>query len=215
MRDYVMSLEPTFDYMCVSSEWERDLIRDFGVPNRKIKITGLPRFDSYSPVRENSIDHPSKIVIALTWQDALIYQAKQNEILSVCEQLRDAGFDISVDIERHPMLEMDKRSKSKLAKQKDSSNLGIANCDLLITDDSSIAWDVFYNKSEVLFYKAADDWLVDFDYLVQRRCETQEGLYKLLSTVLSGTNHFVCVPQFTKHCDQQNSKRVLDLSRDQ
>lgn len=103
------------------------------------------------------------------------------------------------------------------------SRTDIANCgkglvdkvmgsDLLITDDSSIAWDVLYCGGEVLFYKSAKNWFVDFDFLKQRQTFCVNDLVNRLQSFYRDRS-IAEVPKFTLHEDECNSMRVLRLGQ--
>ena len=53
LGDYIGSLEPTFDLMVVSSRAEAVRVSELGIPQHKLAITGLPRFDQYQTQAQN------------------------------------------------------------------------------------------------------------------------------------------------------------------
>lgn len=200
MKKYIRSLEPTFDKMVVSSKSERDVIASFGVPAEKLAITGLPRFDFYN----SSSIVKKTVLVFFTWQDATQLSAKFEEIMrsDAMKSLERQGYEVVYGV--HNM----QQHAGAWASQSDFQE-AIRSCCLLITDDSSLAWDIFYRGQEVVFYKAADDWLLDEPYLLSRRCEKIQDLNRL---VLDGVGKTSSTPiSFAAFNDNRNSERVFEL----
>ena len=203
MQDYVRSLEKTFNFMIVSSTREKQLVTGFGVPEEKISVTGLPRFDNY-----NAQPVGAKIVLVFfTWQKSAQLQKKMNEVLENegLRALQNAGYLIVC--QQHDMQEslfIDEKT-SDIAFQ-----TAIETCALLITDESSLAWDTFYRQQEVVFYKPDSEWLNSDPHLLDRVCRNSEELKLSLDSFLSSQNSTVV--DFAEFTDDQNCARVASLA---
>lgn len=212
MSDYVRSLEPTFDLVCVSSEWEEELVVGLGVPESKIRITGLPRYDAYELTEPRKSGITLNILIAFTWQNVKTHTAKCQKVKGSIDACILDGCEIELSFETHPMLE--KHEAQKDVEVVDSLDVKLKRHDLLITDDSSIAWDMLYSGGEVFFFGASDNWLVDFDYLNIRRCNNVGELSVRVSQYYKSRER-LALPTFTTYQDGSNSQRVLDLIKDE
>lgn len=201
MSTYLNTIKMSFDKMCVSSEQEFDAVVRLGVEPDKLALTGLPRFDYYLPKKDTN----KCILVAFTWQEKSVLQTKVEEIKSVprINQLIGQGLDFVVT--NHPM----NAASEGINDSKDITKF-VSRCALLITDESSIAWDVIYNGGEVLFYKPLTPWLFDDAGLQARRSENIEQLNELVASYMEETLPKIA-SKFFKHKDQLNSKRTLEL----
>ena len=203
LRDYIKSLEPTFDYMITSSINELGLIEQFGVPRQKIAVTGLPRFDRY---HESQI--PKKtVLIFFTWQSEDNIKSKFDQIKTsgVLETFHQNGYTV-VSASHDMQKEVDK--KSNLSNEELQNT--IESCSLLITDDSSMAWDVLYRKQEVIFLSPSQKWLINDSFLLARRCFTADDLSGKVDAYFKNTglyHDFI----FADYYDCKNTQRVLAL----
>ena len=206
MSDYLKSIAPGFDVMVVSSSAECKIVEQLGIPSPKLAITGLPRFDFLSgKIAGNTV------LVFLTWTSMHNYQLKLSSILSskALRLLRASGLEIVV--EAHPMLAKEESIKMLVSDQKDSLQSVIMNASLLITDDSSVAWDFFYKGSEVIFYKPDSDWLIsDNKLLINRIANTELEFDQLAQKFLD--NSLGAVPKACDYKDQQNAERVFMLA---
>jgi len=208
MREYLNDQSKSFDLMCVSSNWEKEIVEDMGVESRKIAITGLPRFDIYTD--QNKSRNKRTILIAFTWQskDGLI--RKINDTIRVINLCKAISSDVIVDVDLHPMV----KERVNYSRTKRSISEKILDCRLLITDDSSIAWDVMAAGGDVLFYKPANNWLVDFEFLLTKQCFNSDELESKVNGVFLNEkeNKLSLQSIKLKYNDQQNAKRVLVLT---
>jgi len=206
MQYYIRSLDKTFDAMVVSSEWEKDIVAEMGIDPQKLHVTGLPRFDGYSlGVNPNE---SKQILLFFTWQKHGLVEKKIEFVKrsKIVNALLESGYRLS-----DPRHQMQLKSGTAEARRVNSRTLQavVKDCALLITDDSSVAWDVLYQGGEVVFFQPSEDWLVSFDWLRDRLCRTEEGLDTVIAAALSG--ELLPVPAFTEFQDTNNSQRVLDL----
>lgn len=205
MKDYIKSLSPSFDKMVVSSTWERSLVEQMGVARQKIAITGLPRFDSYD------LNHrPTKLILVFfTWQEISREREKINQILTSKQAKKMQAVGYRFVVGEHKMQE--RFNASKVTKKSATSlDQLVVECDLLITDDSSVAWDVLYLGKEVLFYKPASEWLLPRERFSDRVSDSVDGLELLLQRFERGELAGLDFP-VTQYVDNNNCARVLAL----
>ncbi len=203
LKSYVKYLDKSFDLMIVSSDWEKRLVENMGVEQHKIKVTGLPRFDRYKryKLRKNMI------LLFFTWQKIDSLSSKLNLIREskAVKKLQDQGFEL---IEVHHQMQLKNSKPSNLRNNHELLNSAILNCALIITDDSSAAWDVLYQGGEAIFFQPHSQWLNNFDWLQERVAYDLDELDNKLSLAVTGNSK---IPIFTKYTDNKNSKRVFDL----
>lgn len=148
----------------VSSELEAKHFTDLAeMPYEDLYVTGLAKFDK--AYRNEDAD---RIVIMPTWRRWETNQAKTDlhgtgyykmvrlMLESVPEELRE-----KVIILPHPLISgrfSDEEDLAQYVKVTDQYDPVLRDCALLITDYSSIAYDVYYRGSNVIFYwKDKDD----------------------------------------------------------
>jgi len=203
MKSYIQSLEPTFDKMIVSSSTEASIVEKFGIPSHKLAITGLPRFDAYH--REVIVKKTA--LVFFTWQASSSLHAKYKliEESGIQERLSAEGYKVVST--NHDMQE-DSSGKDIRA---DQFQEAIMTCSLLITDDSSLAWDILYRQQHVVFLSPSNKWLVKEPDLLKCCCYTKEELAERIVDIISYQN--ISKPfQFAEFYDNNNCERVAALS---
>ena len=215
ISSYINSIEPTFDKMVVSSKNEENLIKKIGVPSDKIEVTGLPRFDGLS--QQKSKTEITRVVIFFTWQHSEILLSKLKEVSSAIDSsvLDKSKYSFHYCLHDMQLAEDNIFIQDIGGLYMDSNNLStlINCCDLLITDDSSTAWDVFYRSKEVIFYKGATDWLRRDSFLLERRANTETDLIIKLGKFHKNQKLGKSV-EFTKYNDKNHCKRVAALANE-
>ena len=191
LGDYIGSLEPTFDLMVVSSRAEAVRVSELGIPQHKLAITGLPRFDQYQTQAQNP---KNRILVFFTWQDETQLKAKTRIVSDAIANLSDKP---DIDFAHHPMM------KSSAA------NFDISNYSLLITDDSSLAWDFFYLGKQVIFVRPGQ-WLIPKNDFVTQIANNPKELESCLALALHSPEHYkVDVRRFCDFFDQDNCARIV------
>lgn len=205
LSSYIMSLEKTFDYMIVSSDEEKTIVHNMGVAKKKLAITGLPRFDDY---HSQGFD-PKKVLVFFTWQQRGRNRDKIDETLSSVQvgYMKRQGYQFF--LKTHKMNARPNRSMS-LPNEDDSLDFLVKECGLLITDDSSVAWDMFYLGKEVLFFKPETKWLVSKDSFKNRVFTSIDELDAGLLDYQRGRLEPIDLV-FTKYKDKNNCHRVMNL----
>ncbi len=175
-----------------SSEYEKDIIRKyFEYDSDEIIVTGLPRWDV---LQDTSAEHGNEILLMPTWRvwlenasdeafmksdyylnyKAFLTDERLHTLLRrnglvlnfyLHPKFRDYMHDFSVDIPEIRMISFGEKPLNRL----------LMSCRMLITDYSSVAWDVYYQEKPVLFYP--------FDL---ETYEEQQGSYMDLRTEAFG-----------------------------
>lgn|GEM_PF-1336230 len=208
MPEYISILEKTFDYMVVSSDWEKQIVLKMGVSEEKLSITGLPRFDRYM----THLKVAKTVLIFFTWQDPHNYKKKVDEVLHsrAIASLKSNGYEIKVA--NHNM-QLDSESNKLESRKSNDLDALILESAILITDDSSVAWDFLYTSRDVIFYKPSTHWLIDFDFLDEHICINSDDLEDAVASVLKG-NWIVNPNQVFSYVDAANSDRVATLVKE-
>ena len=160
----------------VSSEYERDIIHDYFEYGRdEIIVTGLPRWDA---LRDTSSLSHKEILLMPTWRSWLEYVSDETfleseyyknykslltnpKLFALLEQ-----YDATLNFYIHPKfrdyigLFGEENGKSSGRKSRvrlipfgsEPLNKLLMSCNLLVTDYSSVAWDVYYQEKPVVFY---------------------------------------------------------------
>lgn len=161
------------DVFNCASLYERDIKRDeWGIPEQKLAVTGMPRFDRLpydSPLAE-----VKTILMMMTWRETLFGLTEEEFIESDYFQatlglLNDTRFDellnkhnVKLKVVLHPFMKSFEHHfahlKSKIGHtsfytfDEISVQDEILQADMLLTDYSSIIWDFIYMNRPVIFY---------------------------------------------------------------
>lgn len=157
-------------YFTASSAFERDIVvREFGYDPENVPVVGLARWD----VLENHEDpgRPS-ILVMPTWRSWLEYlddeEFRKSEYYrrytsliqnrELLDLLKDRGAELIFYI--HPKLSRYMKNfhtDSSLVKLisfgEEPLNRLLMECSMLVTDYSSVCWDVYYQEKPLLFYQ--------------------------------------------------------------
>lgn len=175
-----------------SSEYEKDIIcKYFEYDSDEVIVTGLPRWDVLT---DTSAEHGNEILLMPTWRGwlenasdeafmksdyylnykAFLTDERLHTLLRrhgivlnfyLHPKFRDYMHDFSVDVPEIRMISFGEMPLNQL----------LMSCRMLITDYSSVAWDVYYQEKPVLFYP--------FDL---ETYEEQQGSYMDLRTEAFG-----------------------------
>lgn len=151
-----------------TSEFEHDIIRDYlGYDNNEIPITGFARWDV---LRDKSEGH-REILMMPTWRTWL--DDAENEVFAQSDYCRNymallnnpkldeilREYDVTLNFYLHPKFRKFITEFSAVSDHirlipfgEEPLNELMMQCNLLITDFSSVAWDVYYMNKPVLFY---------------------------------------------------------------
>lgn len=163
----------------VSSEFEREIVQKyFGYAREKIIVTGLARWDG---IQEIETTNKKEILLMPTWRNWLEeveneefiksdYFKAYNDILhsNLLKEILEKN-DVILNFYVHPKFMnyiSDFDSKSTYIKVHKFGDVKvnelIMRADLLITDYSSVAWEMFYQKKPVLFFHFDVDKYIEY-----------------------------------------------------
>jgi CDP-glycerol glycerophosphotransferase (TagB/SpsB family) len=184
------------DLFVVSSEYEKKVIKDyFGYSDKEIILTGLCRWDAI----ENKVDETNKQIFLMptwrTWLEGLEDEkfVETDYYKNYVGLLNNARLtklleenNITLNFLLHPKfkdyidnfnVETNNIKVYKFGEQK--VNEVLMKSSMLITDYSSVAWDMYYQKKPILFFQ--------FDYEEQ---EKYQGSYLNMTEDLFGERAF-------------------------
>jgi CDP-glycerol glycerophosphotransferase (TagB/SpsB family) len=157
-----------FDLVPVASEFEKVHKREWDVDPDRLAITGLARFDTLIARNRELADDPHRIVYMPTWRDDADPDALRQAIGGfLVEPALHALLDrheASLDVFLHVNFGRDFREEMarigggriRFPALTDPQPL-FAKAGLLITDYSSVAWDMLYIEKPVIFYQFDPD----------------------------------------------------------
>lgn len=166
-----LNLKRYFQVIASSTQVQKRLESAFGLPRKKIPITGYPRHDI---IVAHSNYKKKRILYAPTWRADLL-QA-HSIVFSICsksflEQITAAGYELLISI--HPLnVSIQESVKKNLGdgvkfiSPHHDINIELARSEILITDYSSIAIDFSLLRRKIIFF------VPDFDEYLSAR-----GLY--------------------------------------
>ncbi len=156
------------DLFIASSEFEKQIIfSNFGYQENEIEVTGLSRWDHLfnTAIKNKVLIMPSW----RAWMDDIsdtefkdtAYYRKYLELLTSTElKALIKKYHLSVTFYLHPkfvrylhLFELINNDIEILSYGKSSLQKEIMNASLMITDYSSVAWDMYYLKKPVIFYQ--------------------------------------------------------------
>lgn len=227
-----------WEMFVVTSEQEKNIIAGY-YPEEKIAVTGFPRWD----VLEDKSEGKNQILLMPTWRNWLddvddktflqseYFKNYQNFLTDFRLKKLMEQYDINLVFYIHPKFRdhislFHDLSDSRIrlvAFGEEPLNELMMQSKMLITDYSSVSWDMFYQKKPVLFYQFdIDDYnetagsYIDLKtQLFGPRAETLDKLYDNLENALG--NHMKLDKKYEAmyenafaYHDRNNSKRIWD-----
>lgn len=222
-----------------SNNMERDIIYDyFGYRMDQIAVTGLCRWD----VLEDKSEGLREVLIMPTWRNWL--DEVSDEMFKESDYYHNymaflnsnwlkeylEKYDLRLNFYLHPKFreyisnfKIEGERLRLIAFGEEPLNELMMRCKLLVTDYSSVCWDVFYQGKPVIFYQFdADQYeeahgsYIDFEKdLFGDRAVKPEELMNLLDEYAG--NEFALKEQYAKmhkdcykYIDKDNSKRICE-----
>lgn len=184
------------DYFNCASEYEKDLkLNQWKIPERKLVVTGFPRFDRYPP--NQPAPKVSRILMMMTWREWLFDLSEAEFVESAYFQntlglLSHEGIrqlisenDLHMRVALHPFMRKFEKHFTGLDHpesgiefhdfNRSSIENAIVENDMLLTDISSVSWDFLYLNKPIIFNMFDKE-----EYLARR------GSYLSLDTDLYG-----------------------------
>ncbi|MEI6856691.1 CDP-glycerol glycerophosphotransferase family protein [Psychrilyobacter sp.] len=231
------TLENKMDIFCVSSEFEKNIVRDnLGVPEENLKITGLTRWDHLEDKSKNK----KNILIMPTWRNWLDnmdedsfksseYFKKYHEMLNdneLIKMLKDNN--VCVQFFLHPrfldythLFQVNNYIEIVDSKEKKVNEL-LMESNMLITDYSSVAWEMYYQNKPVIFYQFDSQRMFDlrgrymednefFGDIVRDIEGLKNELAYYIENDFAEKEEFILFKDnYLKYRDKNNSKRVYE-----
>ena len=165
-NDFYQEKRDVMDLFTVGNRVEADiLINHAGVSSDKVKVTGYARYDY---LYDKAVPANPKIIYIPTYRDWILDEFYSSEFYRTVKSLlnnEDLGDlllsnNIILNVYFHRYLhsyisELNSRLENIkiLGLGETSPTQLISECNLMITDYSSVAWDFFYLNKPVLFYR--------------------------------------------------------------
>ena len=220
-----------------TSEFEHDIIRDYlGYPEEEIPVTGFARWD----VLHDKSEGHREILMMPTWRTWL--DDAENDVFAESDYCKNymallndprldeilKRYDVTLNFYLHPKFRKFITEFSVVSENirlipfgEEPLNELMMQCNLLITDFSSVAWDVYYMNKPVLFYHFdLDDAYKTLGFYMDMRndifgdrAEEPEGLMQLIIEYIE--NGFQMKEKYAKDrekyfafVDDNNSERI-------
>lgn len=229
-------------YFTASSEFEKNIIvKEFGYEPEQVPVTGLCRWDV---LKDRSASTSEKSILVMpTWRSWLEEQneeifcqsdyyhhysalLKDPELLNLLEkQNLKLIFYIHPKLREHLASFHSDNSHIRLIPFGNTPlNQLLMDCSMLITDYSSVSWDIYYMEKPILFYQfdleqynETNGSYIDMDKeLYGDRCMTQSELIRLIRDYSqNGFQEKKFYGDMRKHYfayrDHNNCKRTFDF----
>ncbi|MCU5681706.1 CDP-glycerol glycerophosphotransferase family protein [Bacillus wiedmannii] len=222
------------DLFCVSSEYEKEIVKRFlHYREDEIIVSGLARWDHL----QNRSGKQKQILLLPTWREWLDEVSEEEFLKSQFYRqyerlINDAN--LIEQLEKHNIILkfcMHPRIHNSIhyfhcstpnVQVIDYGNIKIneliMESSLLITDYSSIAWDMYYLKKPIIFFQfdyIMDGYLNIENELFGDRCVQVDELVKLLKFYISNgftekKKYKLLRKNLFSYTDQNNSKRVVE-----
>lgn len=198
------SANAVFDLVPVASEFEKAHKLDWEIDADRLVVTGLARFDTLVERNREVADDAKRILYMPTWRDDADPDALRGAIggllaapaLHTLLDRHDARLDVFVHVNfgsafRDGMARVG-GGRIRFPALSDPQPL-FAEAGLLITDYSSVAWDMLYIDKPVIFYQfdperfaAARGGYLEPDELPGPLARKPDALIPLIETYLTG-----------------------------
>ncbi len=228
-----------FDLFICGAQRECEYIRkNFGYLPQKVVYTGLARFDEY--IKKVHRNEEKFILIAPTWRNWIInknedyeYFFKWNELINdekFIDYLEEKNINVKFILHQEMNKFSDKiKSDSKKIQIYENNIIDysqmLLSCEMLITDFSSLFFDVAYMKKPIIYFQ--------FDRKEFRKKHLQEGYFSfendgfgeifekkndvIYKTAEYINNNFIMENRYSKRVDEfftrrdgNNCKRIVD-----
>ncbi len=134
-----------YDKLCVASEGHKAYYRDWGkIPEHKLEVTGIPNFDNIAAFEENDFPHRDYVLVCTSDLRETYRKEDRPAFIRECVE-RAAGRQLIFKL--HPnevweraKAEIEEHAPGALLYQLGDTNAMIANCSMLITQNSTVTY---------------------------------------------------------------------------
>jgi hypothetical protein len=137
-------LSHAYDLFCVASQGYRNLFVNKGVRPEKIVVTGIPNFDHVHQYLENDFPHHHHVLAATSGSREVF---KRDDRISFLHKVRKIAAGRKLIIKLHPnentiraRKEIERHAPEAILYESGDINPMIANCDVLVTQTSSVTF---------------------------------------------------------------------------
>jgi CDP-glycerol glycerophosphotransferase len=198
------SANAVFDLVPVASEFEKAHKIDWEIDPERLVVTGLARFDTLVARNRETADDPKRLVYMPTWRDDADPEGLRQAIggLLAAPELKalldrhDARLDVFLHVNFGAgfRAEMARTGGGRIRFPGLSDPQPLfAEAGLLVTDYSSVAWDMLYIDKPVIFYQfdperfaAARGGYLEPDQLPGPLASDPDGVVALVDAYLTG-----------------------------
>ncbi len=146
-------LSHAYDVFCVASHGYRELFLRKGVDANKIVVTGIPNFDNATQYLQNDFPYSGYVLVATSSiRETLKFDDRERFL----RQVKEIAADRRIIFKLHPneniaraRREIRKYSPTELILEDGNVHHMIANCDLLIAQNSSVVYTALALGKEV------------------------------------------------------------------
>jgi hypothetical protein len=164
-------LSDEYDKFCVASDGYKDLFIRKGVKPEKIAVTGIPNFDNCAEYLKNDFPHKGYVLVATTDTRENLKPDNRKKFIKRCVELAKGR---QIIFKLHPnedavrgRREAQKWAPGSLVFESGNTNHMVANCDVLITQYSSVVYVGLSLGKEVHSYFNLEE--------LKRLCPVQNG----------------------------------------
>jgi hypothetical protein len=154
-------LSDAYDLFCVASPGYRDLFIRKGVRPEKIAVTGIPNFDNVDAYRANDFPHRGYVLVATSDAREVGKRDDRPRFLQEAQRIASGR---QIIFKLHPnenatraMREIETYAPGSLVLATGDINPMVANCDVLITQYSSVVFIGLALGKEVHSYRNVDE----------------------------------------------------------
>lgn len=151
-------LSDYYQHFCVASEGFKELFIERGVNPDKIIVTGVPNFDNAKSFYNNNFPHKGYVLVATSDARETLKPENRKKFIQYAKEIANGKQIIFKlhpnEIYKRAVKEIEKYAPGALVFQNEDTDAMIANCDILITKYSSVAFIGLALEKEV--YSAFD-----------------------------------------------------------
>lgn len=137
-------LSDYYDYFCVASEGFKKQFTERGVNPEKMIVTGIPNFDNAEALLDNDFPYKGYVLVATSDARETLNYENRKEFIKKAKEIANGR---KIIFKLHPnerynraKKEIDKHAPGAIIFQNEDIDPMIANCDILVTKFSSVAF---------------------------------------------------------------------------